>query len=48
MDDFSISMRPGDLLAQWQTALDDANDMPPAGISAIRLYHHTFHLLPKF
>ena len=48
MDDFSTSMRPGDLLAQWQTALDDANDMPRAGISAIRLYHHSFHLLPKF
>jgi prepilin-type N-terminal cleavage/methylation domain-containing protein len=48
MDDFSTSMRPGDLLAQWQTALDDTNDMPRAGISAIRSYQHSFHLLPKF
>lgn len=48
MDDFSVSMRPGDLLVQWQTALDNTNDMPRAAISAIRLYHHSFHLLPKF
>ncbi len=48
MDDFSISMRPGDLLVQWQTALDNTNDMPRAAISAIHLHHHSFHLLPKF
>lgn len=48
MEDFSISMRPGDLLVQWQTALDDTDDMPRAAVSSIRLHHHSFHLLPKF
>ena len=48
MEDFSISMRPGDLLLQWQTALDNTTDLPRAGISAIRLYQHSFELLPKF
>jgi type II secretory pathway component PulJ len=48
MHDFSIAMRPGDLLMQWQTALDNTNDLPHAAISAIRLYQHSFDLLPKF
>jgi len=42
MDDFSTSMRLGDLLVQWQTALDNTNDMPRAAISAIHLRHHSF------
>ena len=48
MSDFSTSMRPGDLLAQWQSALDSINDMPRSTISSIRLYQRSFHLLPKF
>lgn len=48
MDDFSISMRPGDLLGQWQAALDNTSDLPRAGVSAIRLYQHSFEILPKF
>ncbi len=48
MEDFSVSMQPGDLLGQWQTALDSTRDMPRTAISAIRLYQHSFHLLPKF
>lgn len=48
MNDFSTSMRPGDLIAQWQSALDGTNDMPRPTISAVRLYQRSFHLLPKF
>ena len=45
--DFSTSMVPGDLLSQWQTALDAINDMPRPAISAIRVYERYFYLLPK-
>lgn len=45
--DFSTSMVPGDLLSQWQTALDTINDMPRPAISAIRVYERYFYLLPK-
>jgi prepilin-type N-terminal cleavage/methylation domain-containing protein len=49
MNDFSFSpsVRPGDLLKQWQTALDNTNDIPRPAISAIRLYQRAFYLLPK-
>jgi prepilin-type N-terminal cleavage/methylation domain-containing protein len=45
--DFSTSMVPGELLSQWQTALDTINDMPRPAISAIRIYERYFYLLPK-
>ena len=45
--DFSTSMAPGDLLSQWQTALDAINDVPRPAISAIRIYERYFYLLPK-
>ena len=48
MEDFSISMRTGELVAHWQTALDNTTDLPRTAISAVRLYQHSFHLLPKF
>jgi prepilin-type N-terminal cleavage/methylation domain-containing protein len=50
MNDFSPSpsMRPDDLLARWQSALDGTRDMPRSAISAIRLYQRSFQLLPKF
>jgi hypothetical protein len=48
MEEFSTSMRAGELLGRWQTALDNTTDMPRASISSIRLYQHSFHLLPKF
>jgi len=48
LEDFSSSMQAGELLGRWQTALDNTADMPRAAVSAIRLYQHSFHLLPKF
>jgi Tfp pilus assembly protein PilE len=45
--DFSTSMVPGDLLSQWQTALDGTIDMPRPAISAVRTYERYFYLLPK-
>jgi hypothetical protein len=48
MEDFSISMRAGEPLARWQTALDNTADLPRTAVSAIRLYQHSFHLVPKF
>ena len=47
LSDFSTSMVPGDLLTQWQTALEAINDMPRPAISAIRVYERYFYLLPK-
>jgi len=47
LPDFSNSMRPGDLLSQWQTALDGTTDMPRPAISAVRIYERYFYLLPK-
>jgi hypothetical protein len=47
MNDFSASMKPGDLAAQWQSALDGTTDMPRQSISQIRLYQRTFSLNPK-
>jgi prepilin-type N-terminal cleavage/methylation domain-containing protein len=47
MNDFSPSMKPGDLLKQWRTALDQATGVPSAALSSIRLYQRTFSLLPK-
>jgi prepilin-type N-terminal cleavage/methylation domain-containing protein len=48
MNDFSPVMGPGELKAQWQSALDNTNDMPRPTIAAVRLYQRSFHLLPKF
>jgi type II secretory pathway component PulJ len=47
MNDFSTSMSPGDLLTQWQTALNTATGLPRPSLSAIRLYERTFALMPK-
>jgi prepilin-type N-terminal cleavage/methylation domain-containing protein len=47
MNDFSASMGPGDLMAQWQSALDNTNDMPRPTISAVRLYQRSFQLQAK-
>jgi len=48
MNDFLPSMGPGDLMAQWQSALDNSNDMPRPTISAVRLYQRSFQLQAKF
>ena len=45
--DFTSSMKPGDLLSQWQTTLDATTGIPKPAISAVRLYERYFYLLPK-
>jgi hypothetical protein len=51
MNDFSLNMhqpgntptQPGDLVAQWQLALDLTTNMPRAAITGIRLYQRSFY-----
>lgn len=45
--DFSIALRPGRLLNQWQNALDGTTDVPRPAVSAVRVYERFFYLLPK-
>lgn len=47
MNDFSTSMNSGDLLAQWQSAIDATTGLPRASLAGIRLHERTFHLSPK-
>lgn len=47
LTNFSTSMTAGDLLNQWQTALNGTTDMPRPAISAVRFYERYFYLLPK-
>jgi hypothetical protein len=47
LTNFSTSMTAGDLLNQWQTALNGTTDMPRPAMSAVRLYERYFDLLPK-
>ncbi len=47
LNDFSPSMNPGDLLTQWQSALDSSTGIPRQALSAVRLYERTFALSPK-
>jgi hypothetical protein len=47
LPDFSASMKPGDLLSQWQAALDGTTDIPRPSVSAVRIYERYFYLLPK-
>lgn len=47
MSDFSNVMGPGDLLAQWQSALDAAEDLPRPAITAVRLYERSFAITPR-
>src|SRR5438270_2890363 len=47
LSDFASSMRPGDLLNQWQIALDGTTDIPRPSVSAVRIYERHFYLLPK-
>jgi prepilin-type N-terminal cleavage/methylation domain-containing protein len=46
MNDFSPSMGSGDLLAQWQGAVNDATGLPRPSLAAVRLYERTFSLAP--
>lgn len=45
LPDFAASMKPGDLEAQWQTAIN-ASALPKAASSAIRVYSRYFPLTP--
>lgn len=47
MNDFSASMSPGDLLAQWQSAVTASNGLPQSSLGAVRLFERTFWLTPK-
>jgi hypothetical protein len=49
LPDYSIGMTPGQLLAQWRTAINDNADpngirLPRPGISGIRVYERFFYL----
>jgi hypothetical protein len=47
MPDYTTTMQPGDLLAQWQSAVDANAVTPPIpriAVSAIRLYQRYFYL----
>lgn len=47
MNDFSNSMQPGDLLAQWQSTLDSTTDIVRPVVSAIRIYQRHFDMTAK-
>jgi hypothetical protein len=47
MDDFSPPMGHGDLLAQWQGALNAATALPRPAIAAVRLYERSFAIIPR-
>ena len=40
------TMKPGDLLQTWQTALDETTDMPRQAIAGVRLYERYFRISP--
>jgi prepilin-type N-terminal cleavage/methylation domain-containing protein len=47
MPDYTATMQPGDLMGQWQSALDSNSVTPPiprGALSAIRLYERYFYL----
>jgi prepilin-type N-terminal cleavage/methylation domain-containing protein len=47
MSDFSPAMSSGDLLAQWQSALNTATALPRPAIAAVRLYERSFAIIPR-
>lgn len=42
--DYAPGMRPGELLAQWQSVLDHLTDLPRPAVSGIRVYERCFYL----
>jgi hypothetical protein len=44
LPDYASGWRPGELLAQWQSALDGITNMPRAAISGIRVYERCFYI----
>ena len=46
LSDYAAGMVPGQLRANWQTALDGITSLPRPAISGIRLYERYFYLSP--
>jgi prepilin-type N-terminal cleavage/methylation domain-containing protein len=44
LPDYASGLRPGELLAQWQSALDNITNMPRPAVSGIRLYERCFYI----
>jgi hypothetical protein len=44
LPDYASGWGPGELLAQWQSALDGITNMPRPAISGIRLYERCFYI----
>jgi hypothetical protein len=44
LPDYASGSRPGELLAQWQSVLDNITNMPRPAISGIRLYERCFYI----
>ena len=44
LPDYATGLGPGELLVQWQSALDSITNMPRSAISGIRLYERCFYL----
>jgi len=47
LDDYSVGMVPGQLLAKWQSTLDSNTSLPRPAVSAIRLYERYLYLSPS-
>jgi hypothetical protein len=46
LDDYSSGMAPGQLLANWRSAIDANTSLPRLALSGIRLYERYLHLSP--
>jgi len=44
LPDYASGLRPGELLAQWQSVLDNTTNMPHPAVSGIRLYERCFYI----
>jgi prepilin-type N-terminal cleavage/methylation domain-containing protein len=44
LPDYVSGSRPGELLAQWQSVLDNTTNMPRPAVSGIRLYERCFYI----
>lgn len=44
LPDYASGLRPGELLAQWQSVLDNITNMPRPAVSGIRLYERCFYI----
>lgn len=46
LPDYSDGMAAGELLGQWQSAIDSTTDIPRTALTGIRLYERYFYLSP--